>query len=141
MFRGEYQHAIDEKGRLIIPSRFREELGDRFIATKGLDNCIWVFPFAEWESMEAKLLTLQITRPDARAFVRFFSSGATECTFDKQGRILIPASLREYAGLEREVVVIGVITRAEIWSKSRWEEYSRQLSSDAIAERIVDLGI
>jgi len=141
MFRGEYQHSIDDKGRLIVPARFREALGDSFVVTKGLDNCLWVYPAAEWELFEQKLKALQITKPDARAFVRFFSSGACEVTVDRQGRILLPNALREYAGLERDLVVIGVITRAEIWSRERWQEYSAQLSADSIAEKIVDLGI
>lgn len=141
MFRGEFQHVVDEKGRLIVPARFRDILGDPFIITKGLDNCLWVYPMPEWETLEAKLRSLQITKPDARAFVRFFSAGACECTFDKQGRILIPNNLRAYARLDKDVTVIGVITRVEIWDRRRWEEYSTSLSPEAIAEKIVDLGI
>lgn len=141
MFRGEYQHAIDDKGRLIIPARFRDVLGERCITTKGLDNCLWVQPLSEWEAFEQKLRKLQITKPDARAFVRFFSSGATECTFDRQGRILVPSNLRDYAELDRDVVIIGVISRLEIWSRKRWEEYSAGLSQQVIAETIVDLEI
>ncbi len=141
MFRGEFQHCIDDKGRVIIPAKFRQALGEKFVISKGLDNCLFVFPEGEWRVFEERLRGLQLTKPDARAFVRFFASGATECTFDRQGRILIPNSLREYARLEKDVVVIGVITRVEIWSRERWEEYSMQLSPEAIAEKIVDLGI
>jgi len=141
VFRGEFQHTIDDKGRMIVPAKFRHLLGERFIVTKGLDDCLWAYPMDEWKELEAKLRTLQITKPDARAFVRFFASGATECELDKQGRILVPSNLREYAGLDRDVVVIGVITRAEIWDRDSWERYSSSLSPDAIAEKIVDLGI
>lgn len=139
---GEFQHAIDEKGRLIIPARFREALGERFIATKGLDNCLFVYPLNEWATLEARLKSLPFTQADSRAFVRFFFSGATECEFDKQGRILIPNNLREYARLERDVVVIGVSNRVEIWSKAEWENYSRKadLSYEEIAEK-VNLGL
>jgi len=141
VFRGEFQHTIDDKGRMIVPAKFRHLLGERFIVTKGLDSCLWAYPMDECKEPEAKLRTLQITKPDARAFVRFFASGATECELDKQGRILVPSNLREYAGLDRDVVVIGVITRAEIWDRDSWERYSSSLSPDAIAEKIVDLGI
>lgn len=141
MFRGEFSHSIDEKSRLIIPARFREALGVQCVATKGLDNCLWVYPMKEWEMFEDKLRGLQVTKPEARALVRFFSSGATECSFDRQGRILIPANLREYAGIERDVVITGVITRLEIWSQRRWAEYSTNLSDQVIAETIGDLGI
>lgn len=140
---GEYQHSIDPKGRLIIPARFREALGDRFIATKGLDNCLFLYPLSEWQVIEEKLKTLPFTKADARAFVRFFFSGATECEVDKQGRILLPGNLREFARIERDVVIIGVSTRVEVWSKEEWEKYSQQAeqSYEEIAEKIVDLGI
>ncbi|NPV26568.1 MAG: division/cell wall cluster transcriptional repressor MraZ [Firmicutes bacterium] len=143
MFMGEYQHSIDPKGRLIIPARFREALGDRFIATKGLDNCLFLYPLSEWQVIEEKLKTLPFTKADARAFVRFFFSGATECEVDKQGRILLPGNLREFARIERDVVIIGVSTRVEVWSKEEWEKYSQQAeqSYEEIAEKIVDLGI
>lgn len=141
MFMGEFQHTVDSKGRLIVPARFREGLGDRFIVTKGLDSCLFVYPLQEWSVVEQKLKSLPFTRADARAFVRFFFSGACECEVDKQGRILLPANLREYARLEKEVVVVGVSTRAEIWSKEMWENYSTQsqASFEELAEKIVDL--
>ncbi|MBO8136616.1 MAG: division/cell wall cluster transcriptional repressor MraZ [Desulfotomaculum sp.] len=141
MFMGEYSHTIDAKGRLIIPARFREGLGDRFIVTKGLDNCLFVYPQHEWASLEQKLKSLPFTRADARAFVRFFFSGANECELDKQGRILIPANLREYAQLSKEVIVLGVSSRVEIWAKERWDEYnaSAEENFEEIAEKIVDL--
>lgn len=143
MFMGEYQHTLDEKGRLFIPARFREALGDRFIATRGLEQCLFVFPAAEWRHLEEKLRTLPMTQKDARAFLRLLFSGASECEADKQGRVMLPQHLREYAGLEKEVVVIGVSTRAEIWSKERWEAYSSEAASvyAELAEKIVSAGV
>ncbi|HHV98117.1 MAG TPA: division/cell wall cluster transcriptional repressor MraZ [Clostridiaceae bacterium] len=143
MFYGEYQHSVDAKGRVIVPSRFREGLGDKFIITKGLDNCLFVYSLDEWSNLETKLKSLPLSSKDARAFIRFFFSGATECEVDKQGRILIPANLREYAGLEKEIYIIGVSTRVEIWDKLKWEAYNSDdnLSADKIAEKMEQLGI
>ncbi len=128
---------------MIVPSKFREGLGDKFIITKGLDNCLFVYSLEEWSNLEAKLKTLPLSSRDARAFVRFFFSGATECEVDKQGRVLIPANLREYAGLEKEIYIIGVSTRVEIWDKLKWEAYNSDdnLSADKIAEKMEQLGI
>lgn len=143
MFMGEYLHTIDGKGRLIVPAKFREALGEKFIATKGLDHCLFVYPAEEWQALEEKLRALPFTQPDVRAFVRFFFSGATECEVDKQGRILLPANLREYAQLEKDVVLVGVSSRVEIWSQALWTDYSRQ-AEDAYtlaAESLVNLGI
>lgn len=143
MFIGEYQHTIDSKGRMIIPSKFREGLGDNFVVTKGLDNCLFAYSLEEWANLESKLKTLPLANKNARAFVRFFFSGATECSVDKQGRILVPANLREHAELEKDVVVIGVSTRVEIWSKERWDQYNSDdnISPDEIAENMASLGI
>lgn len=143
MFIGEYQHTLDSKGRVIIPSRFREDLGDGFVMTKGLDNCLFIYPRNEWSILEEKLKTLPLTNRDARAFIRFFFSGATECIIDKQGRVLIPSNLREHSKLEKDVVVIGVSTRMEIWSKEEWDSYNNDdnLSYDNIAEKMAELGI
>lgn len=143
MFIGEYQHTIDSKGRLIMPSKFRDSLGLEFIMTKGLDNCLFVYPKEEWKVLEEKLRTLPLTNRDARAFVRFFFSGATECILDKQGRILIPNNLREHAKLIKEAVIIGVASRIEIWSKEEWDRYNNDdsLSYDNIAEKMAELGI
>lgn len=140
---GEYQHTIDPKGRLIIPAKFREGLGEKFVATKGLDNCLFVYPMDEWKVLEQKLKSLPFTRADARSFVRFFFSGATECELDKQGRILLPSNLREYAKLDKDVVLLGVSSRVEIWSKEHWTSYSEEAeaSYDEIAEKIVDLDL
>jgi len=143
MFMGEYQHSLDAKGRLIIPAKFREELGEIAVMTRGLDNCLFLFPMPEWKVLEEKLKTLPLTKATARQFVRFFFSGATECELDKQGRIMIPPSLRDYAGVDKDVVVIGVSNRIEIWSRQRWEDYMQQAESAyaEIAENIVELGI
>ena len=143
MFMGEYHHSLDDKGRLIVPSKFREPLGGRCVVTRGLDKCLFVYPEPEWRAMEQKLRQLPLTQADARAFVRFFFSGATDLELDKQGRIMLPANLREYAGLDKDVVVIGVATRVELWSKEVWSGYMQEAASsfEAIAEKIVDLGI
>ncbi len=143
MFIGEYNHNIDLKGRLIIPSKIRESLGERFIITKGLDNCLFIYSLNEWTDFETKLKTLPLTNKDARAFVRFFFSGATECEIDKQGRILVPSNLREHANLEKETVIIGVSTRVEIWNKENWIDYNsdENISADIIAEKMEFLGI
>lgn len=140
---GEYLHTIDGKGRLIVPAKFREALGERFIATKGLDHCLFVYPLDEWKILEEKLRALPFTQPDARAFVRFFFSGATECELDKQGRILLPANLREYAQLDKDVVLVGVSSRVEIWSQGLWADYSHQAENAyaSAAESLVNLGI
>ncbi|QQE81225.1 division/cell wall cluster transcriptional repressor MraZ [Alicyclobacillus sp. SO9] len=141
MLMGEYQHTLDNKGRMIVPVKFREELGTTFIMTRGLDKCLFVYPQPEWETLEAKLKALPMTRADARSFVRFFFSGATECELDKQGRILIPTTLRDYAQLERDCYVLGVSNRVEIWSQALWDSYSEKAEESFadIAENLVDL--
>ena len=122
MFMGEYGHTIDAKGRIIVPAKFRESLGDNFIITKGLDNCLFVYTNEEWQRFEEKLKTLPLTNKNARTFTRFFLAGAASVEVDKQGRILLPSVLREFAGLEKDVVLVGVASRIEIWSKDRWTE-------------------
>lgn len=143
VFMGEYQHALDSKGRLFIPARLREELGERFIMTRGLDRCLFAYPISEWATLEQKLKELPFTRSETRAFVRFFFAGATECEPDKQGRVLIPPSLRGYAGIEKETAIIGVSNRVEIWSLSEWESYSANVRDNygELAEKLVDFGI
>ncbi|MET3728840.1 MraZ protein [Fictibacillus halophilus] len=140
---GEYQHSIDEKGRMIIPSKFREELGTEFILTRGLDQCVFGYPLNEWKVIEDKLKSLPFTKKDARAFTRFFFSGAAECQLDKQGRVNIASPLRDYAKLEKDCVVIGVSNRIEIWSKSIWEEYfsKSEDSFGEIAESLMDFDL
>ena len=141
MFMGEYNHTVDTKGRLIIPSKFREQLGEEFIVTKGLDGCLFVFPQDEWLAFEEKLRTLPLTHKGARQFTRFFVAGATPCELDKQGRILLPATLREFAGLDKDVVLAGMLNRIEIWSKAKWTENNAYDDMDDIAEHMTDLGL
>ena len=141
MFMGEYNHTIDAKGRLIIPSKFREILGDAFVVTKGLDGCLFVYDNEEWKRFEEKLRSLPITNKEARQFVRFFLAGATEAEVDKQGRILIPNVLREFAEITKDVVLVGVGSRIEIWSRERFEETASFEDMDEIAEHMAELGL
>ena len=141
MFMGEYNHTIDAKGRLIVPSKFREILGDAFVVTKGLDGCLFVYDNEEWKLFEEKLRALPITNKEARQFVRFFLAGATEAEVDKQGRILVPNVLREFAQLNKDVVLIGVASRIEIWSKERFEGMAAYDDMDEIAEHMAELGL
>ncbi len=143
MFIGEYNHTIDSKGRLIVPAKFRERLGEEFVVTKGLDGCLFVYPMDEWTVFTDKLKELPLAKKDARQFSRFFLAGAASCEVDKQGRILIPSVLREFAGLEKDAVLVGVSSRIEIWSKPKWEEISDVdvEDMDNIAEHMEDLGI
>lgn len=133
MFMGEYQHTIDTKGRMIIPAKFRDGLGEQFVLTRGLDQCLFGYPMSEWKLIEEKLKALPLTKKDARAFTRFFFSGAVECDLDKQGRINIASNLLQYAKLKKECVVIGVSNRIELWSKSIWEQYTEE-QEDSFAE-------
>ena len=143
MLIGEYEHSLDAKGRLIMPAKLREDIGEKFIVTKGLDGCLFGFSQTEWNNFEDKLKTLPLTNKNARDFVRFFLSGAIECEIDKQGRFLIASNLREYAELEKEAVIIGVGTRIEIWNKDKWKAYNSEenLSADQIAENMANLGM
>ena len=142
MFIGEYQHSIDAKGRIIIPSRFRDELGFRFILTKGLDNCLFLYSMDEWKKFEEKLTTLPVASKEARAFVRYFFSGAVDCEADKQGRPTIPPHLRDHAKIDKDLVTIGVMSRIEVWSRQEWERYGNDhLGYDEIAEKMAELGI
>ncbi|MBQ8192937.1 MAG: division/cell wall cluster transcriptional repressor MraZ [Bacilli bacterium] len=120
MLIGEYHHNIDDKGRLIIPSKFREDIGDKFVATRGLDGCLFVYAMNEWEKIISKLKELPFTKKDARTFNRFFMSGATVCEFDRQGRINLPSSLINYAELKKECTIIGVNDRLEIWATDKF---------------------
>ncbi len=141
MFMGEYNHTIDAKGRLIVPSKFRETLGDTFVVTKGLDGCLFVYDNEEWSIFEEKLKSLPITNKEARQFVRFFLAGAAEVEVDKQGRILVPNVLREFAELNKDVVLIGVASRIEIWSKERFNGMAAYEDMDEIAEHMAELGL
>ena len=141
MFMGEYNHTIDAKGRLIVPSKFRETLGDTFVVTRGLDGCLFVYDNEEWGIFEEKLKSLPITNKEARQFVRFFLAGAAEVEVDKQGRILVPNVLREFAELNKDVVLIGVASRIEIWSKERFEGMATYEDMAEIAEHMAELGL
>lgn len=143
MFMGEFQHNIDTKGRIIVPAKFREGLGDTFVVTRGLDKCLFAYPMDEWKLLEEKLKKLPLTKKDARAFTRFFFSGAVECEVDKQGRINIPQPLRNYAALDKECTVIGVSNRVEFWANENWESYfnDSEESFGEIAENLMDFDI
>jgi len=140
MFMGEFNHSIDAKGRIIIPSKFREDLGEEFVLTLGLDGCLFAYPYSEWEIFVEKLKTLPGTK-EARQLQRYFMAGAAACEVDKQGRILIPAKLRESAGLEKDIVFVGVLNKIEIWSKERWDKNNDFDDVDDIAERMSEYGI
>lgn len=143
MLIGEYEHSLDAKGRLIMPAKLRTDMGEKFIITKGLDGCLFVFSQNEWSNFESKLKELPLTNKNARDFVRFFLSGATECEIDKQGRFLLVNTLREYAEITKEVIIIGVGTRLEIWNKDKWKKYNsnENISADTIAGNMTMLGI
>ena len=141
MFMGEYNHTVDAKGRLIVPSKFREQLGDEFVVTKGLDGCLFVYENTEWKVLEEKLHTLPLTNAHARKFSRFFLAGATSCEVDKQGRILLPQILRDFAGIEKDAVLVGVGSRIEIWARERWLEANSYDDMEEIAENMEGLGI
>ena len=123
MLMGEYHHNIDEKNRLIIPSKFRSELGEKFVITRGLENCLFVYSLVEWENIVNNLRTLPFTKKDSRNFTRFFLSGATECELDKQGRVSITSPLVKHADLKHECVIIGANDRLEIWDSDAWEKF------------------
>ncbi len=138
MFMGEYHHNIDDKSRLVLPAKFRNDLGERFIVTRGIEKCLYVYSIAEWKKLETQLKTLPFTKKDARIFIRTFFSGATECELDRQGRTCITSPLVGYAGLTRECVVIGANDRLEIWDKGEWDKFlndNRDQLSD-IAENL-----
>ena len=141
MFMGEYNHTIDAKGRLIVPSKFREALGDEFVVTKGMDGCLFVFDNSEWQGFVKKLCDLPMIDKEARQFTRFFLAGAASLEVDKQGRILLPAVLREFAGITKDAVLVGVGSRVEIWSKDRWEGTVTYQDMEEISGHMVELGI
>lgn len=143
MLIGEFQHSLDNKGRVIIPSKFRDELSEDFVMTKGLDNCLFIYPKNEWEKITNKIKELPMTSKPVRAFVRTFFSGAVDQTLDKQGRILIPQNLREHANITKDAVIIGVSTRVEVWSVENWNSYqnAEALSYEDMAEKMAELGI
>ena len=144
MLVGKYQNSIDAKGRMIIPAKFREELGTKCVVTKALDHCLEIHPIAEWEEfVNGKLKTLSMFDPKARQLARYFASSAEVFDVDKQGRLTISQELREFAGIEKELITIGSFDKLEIWSKEAWEKYEheREMSASAIAECMVDYGL
>ncbi len=144
MFYGEYLHSIDRKGRLILPAKFREvaksHFIERFFVTRGLDNCLFMFSEEEWRTQENKLKAISFTRQQARTFNRLYFSGAVEVTFDAQGRILLPQYLKDFAQIKREVVIVGLANRIEIWAKDKWEEFygTFRQSYEEIAEKLME---
>ena len=134
MLNGEFNHTIDTKGRLIVPSRLREGLGNQFMMTRGLDGCLFLFPMDEWKAYEEKLKKLPMADRNARQFSRFFTASATPCEIDKQGRFIVPSNLREFAKIEKDVIFAGMLTRVELWSKEHYEEINNYDNMDEIAQ-------
>jgi len=143
MFIGEYNYSIDEKKRLAVPVRFRLLIGKKAVITRGLDQCLWIFPVKEWKTLAEKISKLPLAQSDARGFTRLMLGGAMEVSVDSMGRILIPDYLKKYAGLKKKVSLIGVLNRVEIWSEEVWDKYRSQTEKegDNIAERLKELGI
>ena len=141
MFMSQYNHTVDTKGRLIVPSKFREQLGDEFVVTKGMDGCLFVYANDDWNAFEQKLTSLPLINKEARKFARFFLAGAASVEVDKQGRILLPTNLRQFAGLEKDVVLVGVGSRIEIWSRENWENMDADSDMDDIAATMESLGL
>jgi len=143
MFLGEYRHNLDTKGRVAVPAKFREELQEGAIVTRGLDRCLFVFGEKEWKVLIEKIMALPLSQSDSRAFARLMLAGATDVKFDSQGRILIPDSLRNYAHMKKQVVVAGMYNRIELWDADAWETYKTKTESaaDEIAEKLGELGI
>lgn len=143
MFMGEYEHNLDAKGRLIIPAKFRDQIGDVVVLTRGMEGCIFGYSEEQWHKMESKLDQLPLTKRNARSFTRLFYSGAMESEFDKQGRVNLTNTLKKHAGLEKECVIVGVSDRIEIWDKARWEAFSDEANEnyDEIAEDLEDIDL
>jgi len=143
VFLGEYSHSIDEKGRIAVPKKFRNELEKGLIITRGLDNCLFVFTDAEWQKLAEQLQKLPLTQASARSFVRLMFAGASEELLDKQGRISVPQFLREYAGIKKNVIVTGLFNRMEIWAEDAWTAYkqSAEENNSELAEQLAGIGI
>ena len=140
MFMGEYEHGIDEKGRMIVPTKFRDALGEHFVLTKGIDGCLFIYPSDEWEKFVEKLQALPGTK-EARNLQRFFMAGAVDSECDKQGRVMIPAKLREHAGIQKDVVSVGLMNKIEIWSKDHWDKNDTYDSVDAAVDHMAEFGL
>ena len=143
MFIGEFQHNLDNKGRIAVPAKFRNKLTGGAIVTRGLDHCLFVFSNKDWEVLAQKLIALPLAQANSRAFARLMLAGAVDAELDKQGRILIPDYLREYAGLKKQTTVTGLYNRIEIWDSENWKQYKAKTesASDEIAEKLSELGI
>jgi MraZ protein len=143
MFIGEYQHSIDPKKRLAVPSKFRDELKNKVVVTRGLDKCLFIYPIKAWEELAGKLGTLPVGERATRSFIRLMLAGAVDVEIDRQGRVLVPDYLKSYAGLSRNVVITGVYNRLEIWDEKRWKIYkkSAEKNTDEIAEQLGKLGV
>ncbi len=148
MFYGEYKHSLDKKGRIIVPSKFRQSLtdafADRLMSTRGLEECIFLFPLPEWKNLEDKVRALPfMTAGSARSFARLLFSGASECIIDKQGRLLIPQGLRDYAHIKGEVIILGVSNHVEVWARQRWQRYleKEEKSFEETSEKLMNFGI
>lgn len=143
MLMGEFQHTLDDKNRLIIPAKFRQELGEKFVITRGLDGCLFGYSLETWKQLEEKLSSLPLAKKEARTFVRFFYSAATECEVDKQGRVKIPQSLKKHSQLDKNCVIIGVSNRIEIWNAAHWLAFSDEAEEnfEDIAENMIDFGL
>lgn len=143
MFIGEYQHSIDPKKRLAVPSRFRDELKNKIVITRGLDKCLFIYPMKVWQELAGKLGTLPVGESGTRSFIRLMLAGAIDAEIDKQGRILIPDYLKQYAGLNKNVIIAGIYNRLEIWDEKKWKIYkkSAEKNTDEIAEQLGKLGV
>lgn len=143
MFIGEYHHSVDEKGRMAVPAKFRAKLKNGAVVTKGLDNCLVIYPRSEWETLAEKLSSLPISQANTRAFSRLMLAGAMDIELDKQGRVIVPEYLRKYAHVKKKVVVAGLYNRLEVWNEDKWEEYRTETeeASNEIAEQLGELGV
>ncbi len=143
MLIGEYKHTLDPKKRLSLPSKWRKELGKKLVITRGLDNCLFVYPLKEWQRISQKISELPLGQADTRGFNRFFLSGAVEAEVDSVGRILVPDFLKDFAVLDAKVVLAGIHDRVEIWDEKKWDEYKRriELQADALAEKLGEIGV
>ncbi len=143
MLIGEYTHSLDPKKRLSLPVKFRRELGKKVVVTRGLDNCLFVYPLKEWQRITQKVSELPLGQADTRGFNRFFLSGAVEVDIDSVGRILVPDFLKEFAGLSSKVVLAGIHDRVEIWDEAVWTEYKKRIEkqADALAEKLGEIGV
>ena len=143
MFIGEFTHTVDHKGRIALPAKFRARLAEGCVVTRGLDECLFVYSKSEWEKIAQKIATLPISQADARAFSRLMLAGAMDLQIDKQGRIILPGYLREYAQIKNNVLILGLYNRLEIWDKENWEEYKTRTEekSNDIAEHLGELGV